>query len=364
MTDGVLSQQEINKLLQKNEEIDKEANLTEAERDMLGEVGNISMATAATALSKLLSKKVEITTPQVMITTLPELQDMMTIPIVTFKVKFTAGLDGSNVLLMSVMDASVIANLMMGGDGTKPASELSELEISAVSEAMNQMMGSASTAIAAMMKRNIDITPPDTYISNEHEVLGIDGIEPDQPIVKIAFRMTVHNLIDSQIMQIFSLDTVKDITNCLLGESSEAADQPGTKQNTGDTKLELDYSPHSSSAANTAEKIMEQPVVIQKPSFGEIQNKPVTDKPNNIDLIMDVPLEFSAILGRTKKTIREVLSLNPGSVVELDKLAEEPLEIYVNGKLLAQGEVVVINENFGIRITNIISAKDRVKNLK
>ncbi|HHY81572.1 MAG TPA: flagellar motor switch phosphatase FliY [Clostridiales bacterium] len=361
MIDGVLSQQEINNLLRKSKEVDIEMELSEAERDLLGEVGNISMATAATTLSTILSQKVEITTPQVTLTTLSEIQEAMTIPNVVFQVKFTEGLEGSNVLLISVPDASIIANLMMGGDGTNPSLELSDLELSAVSEAMNQMIGSASTSIATMMKRDINITPPSTQIWNGDEVIVIDGIDPDQPIVKVAFRMTVTNLIDSHIMQIFNLDTVKDITNCLLGDSMETENQSETRN---DELLKQEPDSDLQSKATLAKNIMEQPVAVQKPSFAEIQNKPAAEKPRNIDLIMDVPLEFSVVLGKTKRTIKEVLSLSPGSVVELEKTAEEPLEVYVNGKLLAQGEVVVINENFGIRITNIISASERVKSLK
>ena len=347
MSDEVLTRQEISNLLRKSRQIDMETALTGEERDMLGEVSNISMATAATALSQILSKKVEITAPQVTLTTMSEIQEAMTIPNIILKVKFTSGLDGSNLLLMDVPDAAIIASLMLGGDGMNPVSELSELEISAVSEAMNQMIGSASTSIATMLNRNIDITPPGIQIWRGSEVIEIDGIEPEQPIVKVAFRMTVNQLIDSHIMQVFNLDTVKDIANTLLGGH----------MGTYDSYI-------SSETTHTTGYIPEQPVVIQKPRFGELQNKPTKEKLNNMDLIMDVPLEFSVMLGKTKKTVREVLSLNPGSIVELNKLADEPLEIYVNGKLLAQGEVVVINENFGIRITNIISASERVKNLK
>lgn len=382
MSDGILSQEEIDNLLRNGnsgDNADNKAMLTEAERDILGEVGNISMSTAATALSQILSEKVEITTPQVDETTLKEVQEAMTIPNVAIQVKFLDGLVGSNVLLIGVPDASIIANLMMGGDGTNPSEELSELEISAVSEAMNQMIGSASTSLATIMDRNIEITPPTTQIWYGHEPITIEGIEQDQPIIRVAFRLTVENLIDSQIMQIFDSDTVKDITSSLLGDSSETQEpdpQPDLSSEASLAKEAMEQTattqpfvepvvePTPMSQPAMAQPAAEQPVTIQKPSFSEIEDRPSASNPSNIDLIMDVPLEFSVVLGRTKRTIRDILSLSPGSVVELDKLAEEPLEIYVNGKLLAQGEVVVINENFGIRITSIISPTERVKNLK
>lgn len=375
MSESILSQQEIDNLLRQSE---KEKNgqpvLTEAEKDLLGEVGNISMSTAATALSTILAqKKVEITTPNVEITTLPEFQKSLTIPNVAIQVKFVRGLGGSNVLLIGVPDASIIADLMMGGDGRNPLEDLSEMEISAVSEAMNQMIGSASTSLASIMKRDIEITPPDTQIWYGDKPMLIEGFEPDQPIVKVAFRMTVEDLIDSQIMQIFNLETVKDITTSLLGGNNETQEKDKQEPEQAKEAEPANYAPRqpeprqeaaAAPSPNAGSQAPEQPVTVQKPVFGELENKPSSNKPSNIDLIMDVPLEFSVVLGKTKRTIREILALSPGSVVELDKLAEEPLEIYVNGKLLAQGEVVVINENFGIRITSIINPAERVKNLK
>lgn len=369
MNDGFLSQEEIDSLLQKNQElqeINEDVTLTDQEKDLLGEVGNISMATAATTLSTILAKRVNITTPQVQMTTLRELQENLAIPNVVLQVKFEEGLKGSNVLLINVSDASIIANLMMGGDGTNPSSELSEIEISAVSEAMNQMIGSASTSMATMLNKDINIYPPSTQVWDREMNIIVEDIELEQPIVKIAFRLTVEDLIDSEIMQIFTLNTVKGIVHDLTGgnqhppqEAEKPQEQAPIQEQEPPVQEEIDTEP---------EVYFEEPpqrsVSIQNPQFGQIENKPTGEQPKNIDLIMDVPLEFSVVLGKTQRTIRDVLSLSPGSVVELNKFSEEPLEVYVNGKLIAQGEVVVINENFGIRITNIISATERVKKLK
>lgn len=360
MSNDFLSQEEIDALLKKNQEIDGDDTLTIGERDLLGEVGNISMATAATALSTILGKKVNITTPNVEVTTLTKLQEGLTIPNVVLQVKFEQGLQGTNILLINVSDASIIANLMMGGDGTNPNSELSEIEISAVSEAMNQMIGSASTSMATMLKKDINIYPPETKIWDKHMDFMIEDIDHEESIVKIAFRMTVEGLIDSKIMQIFTMDTVKYIVNELRG-GQEKVQQEG---NPPQERQQPVYEAQTEPEVYFDEQPKKEPVTVQKPHFGELENKPSREQPRNIDLIMDVPLEFSVVLGKTQRTIKDILSLSPGSVVELNKYAEEPLEIYVNGKLIAQGEVVVINENFGIRITNIISATERVKNLK
>ena len=88
-----------------------------------------------------------------------------------------------------------------------------------------------------------------------------------------------------------------------------------------------------------------------------------TGSPQNMDFLLDIPLEISVELGKTKISVGELLKLSQGSVVELDKLTNQPLEIFVNKKLMARGEVVVINEKFGIRLMNIISPGDRVKKL-
>ncbi len=360
MSNDFLSQEEIDALLKKDQEIDGDDILTVEEKDLLGEVGNISMATAATALSTILGKKVNITTPNVEVTTLTKLQENLTIPNVVLQVKFEQGLQGSNILSINVSDASIIANLMMGEDGTNANSELSEIEISAVSEAMNQMIGSASTSMATMLKKDINIYPPETKIWDKHMDIMVEDIDPEEPIVKIAFRMTVEGLIDSEIMQIFTMDTVKLIVNELMVGQEKAQQEDNPLQEQQESVYEAQTEPEVYFDGQPKRG----PVIVQKPHFGELEDKPSGERPRNIDLIMDVPLEFSVVLGKTKRTIKDILSLSPGSVIELNKYAEEPLEVYVNGKLIAQGEVVVINENFGIRITNIISATERVKNLK
>lgn len=363
MNNDFLSQEEINSLLQKNQELNGDDVLTEKEIDIMGELGNISMATSATTLSTILGKRVSITTPKVEVTNLEKLQENLPIPNVVLQVKFDKELRGTNILLVNVQDASIIANLMMGGDGTDISPELSDIELSAVSEAMNQMIGSASTSMATMLKREININPPQTQIWDNNNNFDVEGIDLKQSIVKIAFNLTVNDLIDSEIMQIFTLDTVKDIISIMTEEevSTPVETIPDIdQQEIVAVEPELEPEIYLEKEA----PISKEPVSIKNPQFAELEDKPKQEQSKNIDLIMDVPLEFSVVLGKTKKVVRDVLSLSPGSVVELNKFAEEPLDVYVNGKLIAQGEVVVINENFGIRITNIISPTERVKKLK
>lgn len=359
MSQNFLSQDEIDALLGKNSQ--KEGFiLGEVEKDIIGEVGNISMSTAATTLSSILNQQVLITTPRVSWIQFKKIVDELDIPKVVADIEFKQGLKGNNLLMMDVRDAVIIADLMMGGEGKVEKEELSELELSAVAEAMNQMIGSASTAMATMLEREIDILPPNVTLWDNDEIKSHKVLDVDEYICKIAFDLNVKDLIQSEIMQIFTGETVQEIAGIMMGDTpSQVVEEapPIVVEEAKEVKEEV--RPKTEETKAPVEK-----VIVQKPVFRPLTPNTEQKPPRNLDLIMDVPLEFSVVLGKTKKTIKEVLSFSNGSVVELNKLADEPLEIYVNGKLIAHGEVVVINENFGIRITNILSKEQRVQNLK
>ncbi|MCX7884383.1 MAG: flagellar motor switch phosphatase FliY [Caloramator sp.] len=360
MHDGLLSQEEIDALLG-NGNKPSSSPLSETDKDLLGEIGNISMGSASTALSTILGKMVNITTPKVSITTINKLKENFEVPIVSLEVSYTENLKGSNILLMKITDAAIIADIMMGGTGEDVNRTLTEIEISAVSEAMNQMVGSAATSLSTMLNFSVNISPPTARIWDESSQTLSDNVDPNEDLVEIAFRMTIENLLDSQIMLLFSIETAKIIVDKMTGQSS----QEPIPQNE-----EVAFSQSSGIENISQSNVIEQkpiteetPVNVQKAKFSPLT--PLSNKEKqNIDLILDVPLEISVVLGRSKKTIKEILEMGPGSLVELDKLTEEPVEILVNGKRVAHGEVVVIDENFGVRITNIISNIDRVKSLQ
>src|SRR6056297_1425175 len=240
------------------------------EKDVMGEVGNISMSTAATALSTLLNKKVNITTPKVITTTFKELAANFETPYILLQVQFEKGLHGTNILLMNIKDASIIANLMMGGDGSNPNEELSEIELSAVSEAMNQMIGSASTAISTMLSRPVDIDPPFTQIWDNSEEMSLQGISNDTKIVRISFQLTIEDLIDSEIMQVYTLETTKGIAEIMLGGIS--AVEP-------ENEVENTYHEEPEREAFFEDEVLEmqspeEEVRIQKPVFSELKEQP------------------------------------------------------------------------------------------
>ena len=362
-----MTQAEIDALMSGNSLDDSpaenEEKLSQDEKDLIGEVGNISMSQAATTLSTLLNREVKITTPEVSELTVTEILAQSEFPKVVTSIGFREGLEGNNMLMIDIPDAIIIADLMMGNDGTDVGEEFTELELSAVGEAMNQMIGSSSTAMATMFDRRIDIFPPEVEAIAQGESIGSMEGKEDDLLVAIAFELTVEGLINSQIMQLFSFTTVQEISDIMLGDTAETLagreEQSSPEARPAESSQAEESAPvHPSQAQEPREK-----VEVQEAVFQELSNDGSRAVPRNLDLIMDVPLEFTAVLGKSRKTIQDILSLGSGSVVELDKMTDEPLEILVNGKLVAEGEVVVINESFGIRITNILSREERVRNL-
>lgn len=364
MNNGLLSQEEIDSLLNGVKETPA---LSESDKDLLGEIGNISMGSASTALSTIINKMVNITTPRVELTTLEKIRNGFEVPNVALEVEYTEGLDGVNLLLIKITDAVVIADLMMGGDGSKKSNELSEIELSAVSEAMNQMIGSASTSLATMFNIPINISPPIAKIWNDKTDKLSNEINEIDEIVRISFRLTIDVLVDSEIMMLLPFNMAKSIISNLSGNEEKTEEKDDFDLDIGDlypesSKKEDDIINEINEEATNINS-NEAPVHVQKAQFSPL-TQVVSNERRNIDLILDVPLEISVVLGRTKKTIKEILELGTGSLVELNKLTEEPVEILVNGKKVAFGEVVVIDENFGVRITSILSNTERVKSLQ
>lgn len=422
--DGMLSQDEINALLNGVDlsadsgvsdtatatmDASAEEELTDIEKDAIGEVANISMGTSATTLYSLVNKKVNITTPVVEMCSWEDVLSAYEKPCVFIQIKYTVGLNGTNILVLREHDVKVITDLMMGGDGTSIDGELSELHLSAISEAMNQMMGSSSTSLSSMLGKTIDISPP------EASLVDVQSKQPrelspflEERFVKISFRMQIDDLVDSTLMQLYPLDFAKSLYNTFMaqqmgGAEPEPAPAPAPAAPTP--------APAPSAPAMDMGMGMQQPQMnmgmpqggmdmgMQQPqmnmgmpqggygmpqmnmgmgmppqmnmgmpmgygmpnvniqpaqfqNFAQGQGEMVSAE--SIGLIKDVPLEVTVELGRTSKSISDILEFAPGTIIELDKIAGEPIDILVNGKFVAKGEVVVIEESFGVRIMEIV----------
>ena len=353
--------------------------LTEVEKDALGEIGNISMGSAATTLSVLLGHKVNITTPSVSVSTMSIIQEQYPMPYLIVEVGYTVGIDGNNVLAIQAQDAAIIADLMMGGDGTSPDTEINEIAMSAVGESMNQMMGTVATSLSTMFNEKIDISPPKVNLidfASKDQVTELVGV--DEPVVRTSFRMEVDGLIDSEIMQILPVPVAKEMVEALTAEPA-AEPEPATAPAAPAAPAAMPVSAPAPAPAMAAPVMASAPaagygmamqphvaanVPVQSAQFTPLNTQPVQVNDANIGLILDVPLSVTVELGRTKKSIKDILELTNGSIVELDKLAGEPVDIQVNGKFLAKGEVVVIDENFGVRITEIASLAERAAKLQ
>lgn len=379
MSDGFLSQEEIDSLLNVGEDNNEEGKvevqeeiLSDLDKDLLGEIGNISMGSASTALSQILNQPVNITTPVVGITTIGELKNNFDVPNILLEVEYTSGIVGKNILIMKIPDAAIIANLMMGGNGEVTTTELTEIEISAVQEAMNQMIGSAATSMATMFAREVNISPPNSRTWNTMSEPIADDLRDEENIISVCFNLTIGDLVDSNIMQILPIETGKRIISIMMGQDNEGDSQSSLNENEPIATIEDTYvepKPIVNEPVSTYEEplraeIPRQPVEVHNVKFESLEQNTNVSGYSNIDLIMDVPLEVSVLLGRTKKSIKDILNLGVGSLIELDKLADEPVEILVNGKMIAYGEVVVVDENFGVRITSIVSGKERLNSLK
>lgn len=341
--------------------------------DIIGEVGNISMSQAATTLSAILNRRVSITTPRVNKVRFGTILAGLSAPKVAATVSYKAGLVGTNLMLLEVSDATIIADLMMGGDGQPATQQFTELELSAVAEAMNQMIGSASTAMATMFSRMVDILPPSVSLWEQGVEMDYGGLKESDDIYAISFNLSVEGVIESEIMQIFTEEVVADIAGAMLGDTAEnirppqaapvAPSAPTPPVQPEPVVVQPTFAtPQPTLIATQMPEPPKPSVSVSHAAFQPLTSSGATDG-DNLDLILDVPLDLSVVLGKSRKSIKEILALNTGSVVELDKLTEEPLEILVNGKLIATGEVVVINENFGVRITNILSQKQRLHHL-
>ena len=403
--DGMLSQEEINALLggmgdsaENTSDVvaneptpaaaDSNERLSPEESDALGEIANISMGTAATTLSVLVNNRVEITTPKLSYVTLDDLKEQNPAPCVFIYISYRTGLEGKNILVLKEHDVKVITDLMMGGDGTNTDAELTDLHLSAISEAMNQMMGSAATSMSSMINEKVDISPPSSTRVDLTNTMMEDGLHDmvGQTFVQVSFRMTIGDLVDSEIMQLYPFDFAKLIYTRFRstmegGMEETAASEPEPAPQPAPVAARVQQ-PEPMQAVPVSQ--MDPQMAPQQPMMGmqqptmngampmynmPMQNVPIQPAqfqnfapsqnldgiaPENIDLIMDVPLEVTVELGRTSKSIKEILDFSPGTIIELDKLAGEPVDVLVNGKFVAKGEVVVIEENFGIRVTEII----------
>lgn len=361
--------------------------LSDIEKDAIGEISNISMGTAATTLNALVGQSVNITTPTVSYSVWGDLaKDFQTRPCVALQLGYKEGLDGNNILVLKEQDVLIITDLMMGGDGKNVIdTEINELHLSAISEAMNQMMGSSATSLSTMINQKIDILPPVAKVISFDSDLDLDPNFIMPEFIKVSFKLTIGDLVNSEIMQLYPIDFASKLYNMFSGQGEDTTKEPepsvpsqpdmGMPQQTPQMNMnsqmgmpQMNMDPSQMQMGMNPQMMgmpygmpyqmpygmPQEQANVQQAQFQPFIN-PISpaQMQENIDLIMDVPLEITVELGKTTRSIKDILEFAPGSIIELNKIAGEPIDVLVNGKYVAKGEVVVIEESFAIRVTEI-----------
>ncbi|MBO6231364.1 MAG: flagellar motor switch phosphatase FliY [Ruminiclostridium sp.] len=394
--------------------------ISDMEKDALGEVMNISMGSAATAVSELLSAKVWITTPRVEIVRADDmLQYDKLEPAVCVKIEYVKGLSGNNLMVLRQDDVQMILNQLMGQPlVVTPDFEFDELNISAVSEVMNQMMGASATALSDFLGIVVDISTPTPYIMENIDLSEVQDFEDEEEVAAIYFDLTIDGVIKSEFCSVLTLELAKFIADKVLGTADEPAAEPAPAPapaaaapapSGGGTMSQAEMDAMFGGAQPQMPQGMPQmqpgmPQMPQgmppqgmpgqmpygaypPPQYGYQQPYPYPQMPyggypqpmnvqnaqlnafdaqnvqltgeqkTNLQLLMGVPLEISVEIGTARRKVKEILEFTQGTIIELERQAGAPVDIIVNGNLIAKGDIVVIDDNFAVRITEIIKSK-------
>lgn len=426
--------------------------LTEMETDAIGEVLNISMGAAATAVSTMLDKQVVITTPRVRVETLDKIDCGTLEPAILVKITYTEGITGSNVMVFRQKDMQMILNQLMGID--EPPSDdfvFDELSMSAACEVMNQMMGASATALSKFLGKAINISTPTAMImEGKGGFIKAVGLDADTNIVSVLFKLDIAGVINSEFVSVLTCDLAKLIISEFLSQEEEITQQAAAKhaaktpppaaspkqsptaakpmsapaaaqqnappmqqamppvqqnippmqppipqqmqqgmppmQQQGMPPMQQQgmppmqqpyypyppqgypaYNPYGYPPVYQQPEMSQQQVNVKPVQFPEFTQAPMSGDPvmgGNMNLIMNVPLSVSIEIGKTKRKIKDIMNFTQGTVIELEKQAGAPVDIIVNGQLLAHGDVVVIDDNFGVRITEIVGTKELLHSLE
>ncbi len=389
---------------------EKDANVefSSYEIDAVGEILNISMGSAATAVSELLNAKVWITTPQVSVVKAADLNYDRLEPAICVKIVYVKGISGQNMMVLKQDDVQLILNQLMGNPlVVSPDFEFDEMNISAVSEVMNQMMGASATALSDLLGMTVDISTPTPYVIEQTNFCQLAELDPDETIVAVTFNLTVDGIMNSEFMSVMSVELAKSLSSKMIEKFH--GDEPGAGAAPAPAPAEAAPAPAPAPAAQPAPApaaAQPQPVpaaTAQQPAPGAYayppQGQPVpypgytypnqyaaygaypppvppvniqnaqlhqfdnvdyglpADQQDNLKLLMGVPLEISVEIGTAKRKVKDILEFTQGTIIELERQAGAPVDVVVNGNLIARGDVVVIDDNFAVRITEIVKSK-------
>ena len=330
--------------------------LSHMEKETIAEVGNISLGAAASALSAILNRRVYITTPRLEMRAVNQVKESYPVPCLLVEVKYLSGLQGSNILLIKQEDALVIAGLMLGSSPEQQS--LGEMELSAIQEAMNQMMGYMATAMSEMFGQVVEISPPELTICDlADEELKL--LDESSPVVELAFTIQVEDFIDSKLIQVIPYDFAKKMTEFLLSGGEVPLEESLPKALSGEKAVEEPVEesveePVEEAAALSQADAQEPSTAGRYPAaFNEAEpdSEPEVNSWEKLELVRGIPLEVTVILGKTRMPLGELFALNRGGIIALNQAADNPVEIQINNKPVARGEIVLVDEQLGVRIT-------------
>ena len=378
-----------------------EKKLSNLEIDAIGEILNISLGASATAVSSMLDTRVDITTPIVRVVNKEDFTFSNLKPAIAVEISYIEGLSGKSIMLLKRSDVKVIVEMLMGVTYTDQEFELNEMNVSAISEVMNQMMGASATALSELFSRSVNISTPLSYEVDGEETIKEKYFVEEDPMVVVSFSLSISDKMESEFMSLMTTDLAKELVkgffaNGLPDAKKQAAAASAEKPMRAEEKMPSQ--PDAGATANPSPaapgvpaasetnvqsgvqpsggmmeemlktmQLMQQQMMQMQNARDEkkisVKSAPVPalkgedhveDPEGSLDLLMGVPLELSVEIGRTQKLVKDILELNKGSLVVLDRVAGEPVDLYVNGECIAKGDVVVVDDNFGIRITEIL----------
>jgi flagellar motor switch protein FliN/FliY len=356
-------------------EQNSEALFSPMDIDAIGEILNISLGSSATSVSELLEQRVNITTPQVEVLSSTEVHFEAMEPAIAVEINYVSGLSGKNILVLKESDVQVIVGLLLHTDYSEQPFEMDEMSIGAICEVMNLMMGASATALSQFLNRAINISPPTSFQIENAEQFKNKYFAAHEPVVTVKFNLMIGDLVNSEFISLMTVDFSKELISS-FSLDSEVKEEPQPPKVEPPVERKTAPRPEPPKPAPQPQKpqkqipapVNEYPVRQEPPknyhveaasyqSFDDDEGMLSGGQSNNLNLIMSVPLQITVEIGRTSKLIKDILDFTTGTIVELDKQAGSQVDVFVNGKRIAKGDVVVVDDFYGVRITEVLSTE-------
>ena len=347
--------------------------LSPMEIDAIGEILNISLGSSATSVSQLLGEQVNITTPEVKLMKTKDFDIDLYEPAIGVEINYVQGLSGSNVLILKQDDVKVIVGLLLQTDFSDKEFVLDEMNIGAICEVMNQMMGAAATALSQFLNRPVNISPPSSFPVASGDEFREKYLKNTGNFVAVYFDLTIGDRVKSKFINLMKVDLAKELV-ANFGLQDPDGEQPAAPVPPAAPAAEQPAAPvpPAAPAAPAAIQPAVQPSYYAPapapaanysvanavyPSFDKTKSSLTKDESSNLNMIMSVPLQITVEIGRTTKKIKEILDFSSGTIVELNRQAGSQVDVFVNGKAIAKGNVVVVDDNYGVRITEVMNSE-------